>query len=83
MAGDLTIPRYTIKNGRFLIEPKEMVKKRLKRSPDHGDALAMTFYTAEAPAGSFRPALPPGTPRRGQDANRAMRHVSDWDPINE
>lgn len=31
-------------NGSILIEPKEDVKKRLKRSPDFFDALANTFY---------------------------------------
>ena len=31
-------------NGRIKIEPKADIKKRLGRSPDHGDALANTFY---------------------------------------
>ena len=31
-------------DGRIIIEPKEEIKKRLKRSPDRFDALSMTFY---------------------------------------
>lgn len=31
------------KDGRLLLEEKEEVKKRIKRSPDSGDALALTF----------------------------------------
>lgn len=31
-------------NGSIIIEPKEEIKKRLKRSPDYFDSLANTFY---------------------------------------
>ena len=31
-------------NGSIIIEPKEDIKKRIKRSPDKSDALANTFY---------------------------------------
>lgn len=31
-------------NGKIIIEPKEEIKKRIKRSPDWFDALANTFY---------------------------------------
>lgn len=31
-------------NGSIIIEPKEDIKKRIKRSPDYADALANTFY---------------------------------------
>jgi hypothetical protein len=34
-------------NGKIIIEPKEDLKKRLKRSPDKFDALANTFYPDE------------------------------------
>lgn len=33
-----------LSNGKIIIEPKEDVKKRIKRSPDYMDALANTFY---------------------------------------
>ena len=31
-------------NGSIIIEPKDDIKKRIKRSPDWMDALANTFY---------------------------------------
>lgn len=37
--------RYKFKsNGKIIIEPKEDIKKRIKRSPDKFDAFANTFY---------------------------------------
>ena len=42
---ELTEIRYKIKSdGKIIIEPKEELKKRLKRSPGKADALALTFY---------------------------------------
>lgn len=49
LAAELTTPTYTFKNGKFLIEPKELVKVRLGRSPDLADALALTFGLVEMP----------------------------------
>jgi len=41
---DLTEPQWEYRsNGDILIEDKEEIKKRLGRSPDYGDALALTF----------------------------------------
>lgn len=41
---DLSAPRYKYsKNGRIMLESKSDIKERLKRSPDGGDALALTF----------------------------------------
>ena len=31
-------------NGSIIIEAKDKIKERIKRSPDWGDALANTFY---------------------------------------
>jgi hypothetical protein len=39
----LTQTTYTFQADRLLIEPKEMVKQRLGYSPDHADALCLTF----------------------------------------
>lgn len=47
---ELTAPTYFLRNGKFLIEPKELIKKRLGFSPDRADALACTFYLPEMPA---------------------------------
>lgn len=46
---ELVTPTYTFKNGKFLLEPKEMMKKRLGYSPDLADALALTFALPELP----------------------------------
>jgi hypothetical protein len=49
---ELTEIKYKIQsNGKILIEPKEDLKKRLKRSPDEGDALANSFYPNKRVAG--------------------------------
>lgn len=40
---ELAAPTYTFHNGKFLLEPKEQIKKRLGFSPDIADALALTF----------------------------------------
>ena len=40
---ELAMPRTIIKEGKIRLEPKEDIKKRLGRSPDRADALALTF----------------------------------------
>jgi hypothetical protein len=50
MVGELTTPTYTFSNGKFLLEEKDQIKKRLGRSPDLADALAMTFAFPDQPA---------------------------------
>jgi hypothetical protein len=73
MTAELTVPQYTFKDGKFLIEPKDIIKERLGRSPDLADALALTFALPDMPAelGQKRPR---GT--RGES-----RH--DWNPLEE
>lgn len=45
---ELTSCRYTLNaRGQRVIEPKSMIKERLKRSPDRADAVALAFYLAE------------------------------------
>jgi hypothetical protein len=45
LAADLTVPRWKVKLGGVIaVEPKDQVVKRLKRSPDCGDAVVMTFW---------------------------------------
>lgn len=48
---ELIAPTYTFNNGKFLLEPKEQIKKRLGFSTDKSDALALTFALPEMPAG--------------------------------
>lgn len=44
LEGDLVAVKYTWDaTGRYLLEPKEDIRDRLNRSPDSGDALALTF----------------------------------------
>jgi phage terminase large subunit len=70
LVGELTIPTYSFNGaGKFLIEPKDAVKKRLGRSPDLADALALTFAMPEMAAADTRLV---GAGGRGM--------VSDYDP---
>jgi len=46
---ELTIPTYTFKSGKFIIEPKDEIKKRLGRSPNYADALSLTFAAPDMP----------------------------------
>jgi phage terminase large subunit len=50
LKAELTTPQYTMKDGKLLLEPKDMVKKRLGRSPDIADALAQTFAIPDCPS---------------------------------
>lgn len=43
LVGELTQTTYTFKGDRLLLEPKEIIKVKLGRSPDLADALALTF----------------------------------------
>lgn len=49
LSAELTTPTYSFKGDTLLIEPKEEIKKRLGRSPDLADALALTFAQPVAP----------------------------------
>lgn len=51
LVGELTAPTYFFSNGgKFQIESKDQIKKRLQRSPDLADALALTFALPDMPA---------------------------------
>jgi len=49
-ARELTAPTYTLQGGKFRLEEKAQIKKRLGFSPDLADALACTFYLEDMPA---------------------------------
>ena len=49
LIAELTIPTFTFKNGKFIIEPKDDIKARLGRSPNYADALSLTFAAPEVP----------------------------------
>jgi phage terminase large subunit len=50
LVAELVTPTYTLKDGKVLLEPKDFVKKKLGRSPDMADALALTFALPDMPA---------------------------------
>jgi hypothetical protein len=43
LVAELTVPTFTFKGDKFLMEDKAQIKTRLGRSPDLADALALTF----------------------------------------
>ena len=47
---ELTAPTYFFSQGKFQLEPKDAIKKRLGKSPDLADALALTFALPDMPA---------------------------------
>lgn len=44
---ELMAMEYQVKNGKVMVTPKEELRKKLKRSPDRADALALTFSPFE------------------------------------
>lgn len=51
LISELTSPTYFFNGGKFQIESKDQIKKRLGKSPDLADALALTFSIPDAPGG--------------------------------
>lgn len=64
---ELLAPTYTFHQGKFVLESKEQIKKRLGFSPDRADALALTFALPDMPAQAG------GLARRGE-------YKSSYDP---
>lgn len=50
LVGELTAPTYTFVGGKFMLEPKDQIKKRLGHSPDLADGLALTYALPDRPA---------------------------------
>lgn len=76
LVGELTIPTYTFMGGQFVMEEKDKIKERLKRSPNYADALGLTFAIPDMPASII---LPAGV----QNNNPHPNHASDYDPQDE
>jgi phage terminase large subunit len=72
LVAELTVPTYSFQKGKFLMEPKEIVKKTLKRSPDLADALACTFALPDMPKSSAK-----GLQKKAKCEN------IDFDPMRE
>lgn len=56
LVGELTQTTYTFKGDALLLEPKDIIKAKLGRSPDKADSLALTF--AEPVAAKRRELMP-------------------------
>jgi phage terminase large subunit len=86
LVAELITPTYTFHAGKFLLEDKDMVKKRLGRSPDLADALALTFGLPDMPAASqlarqrAAHALTDADPFLPADTGRAL---ADADPFGD
>jgi hypothetical protein len=61
LVAELTTPTYTFAGGKFQLEEKDQIKKRLGRSPDLADALALTFGLPDMPAHVMRAGQSSGT----------------------
>lgn len=70
---ELVAPTYSFQKGRFLLESKEQIKKRLGFSPDRADALALTFAMADMPAQITLENVIKGH----------VRTSMDWNPIDQ
>ena len=73
MVAELTTPTYTFSGGKFMLEDKDMIKKRLGCSPDLGDALALTFAIPDQPKEASLQQL----------FSRPNQTDNDWDPFQE
>lgn len=68
---ELISPTYTFQNGKFLLESKEQIKKRLGFSTDRSDALALTFAFED---------MPRKESILSKISNETSGHLSEWEP---
>lgn len=75
---ELCVPTYSYDNapGKLLLEDKDDIRKRLKYSPDIGDALALTF------AAGVRPRLRPGDRMRGEGGTHSQQRYDLLRPVS-
>jgi hypothetical protein len=69
LVAELTSPTYVFHKGKFLLEDKDLVKKRIGRSPDLADALALTFGMVELPGQMQRQLISQQTGRVAHDGD--------------
>lgn len=73
LMAELTQTTYTFKGDRLIVEPKEVIKAKIGRSPDLADGLVLTFAeTVKRKTASVLPA-PAGSGRREFDPFEAYR----------
>lgn len=75
---ELVAPTYTFQNGKFRLEEKDQIKKRLGFSPDHADALALTFAIPEMPATHYIPGVEAPTHMGG---GQSVKH--EYNPFDD
>lgn len=79
----LASPTYSYKGaGKFVLEPKDQIKKRLGFSPDRSDALALTFAIDEMPGSRERMIMTPQEYAIYERQKGTGSTDIDWDPIN-
>jgi hypothetical protein len=76
MVPELTSPTYAFHRGKFLLEDKDQVKKRLGRSPDLADALALTFGLVDMPATATGPGA-------ALTARARQQQATEFDPYRQ
>lgn len=69
MISELTEPTYTYVNGVFVVEPKEMVKERIGKSPDLADAYMNTHALEDMPSEFYS---------RMRRSNKVKRDEDPW-----
>lgn len=80
---ELITPTYTFSGGKFRLEHKDMIKKRLGKSPDLADALALTYMLPEMPSKALASVGRPAsaiTEFDPYETSRGRGSVSDFDP---
>jgi hypothetical protein len=80
LISDLTTPRWEEKTGippRIQVEPKEDVVKRLGRSPDRGDAVAMSLWAEKLASATVQAPTREPSGRQTAAASRYGRTVAD------
>lgn len=71
LAQELLMPKLFLHGGKFALEDKAQIKKRLGRSPDRADALSQTFHDIEDfSADSNYNGMPDADP---------YKHLPDWE----
>ena len=73
---ELVAPEYYFKNGKLILEDKDLIKEKIGFSPDRADALALTFSDEERPTGLGEL----GVLNRAEDARQ--RANSEYDPLD-
>lgn len=80
MIAELTTPTYSFKGDQVIVEPKDRIKKRLGRSPDMADALALTFAF---PVMKRLPADTPDFIVRAFERAQTGQPAGDYDPYRD